>query len=89
MVALGLHIEKYKVPVPLATDIFFWRHAVDSASITAIVVSLLSQVSLTLTRVTSMFLRVVKSVTLCIASCRSVLTNIVVVNLSLTMRMPS
>ena len=41
----GLHIERSKVPVPLATDILLLE-AVDPASISAIGISLLSQVSL-------------------------------------------
>ena len=59
---------------------FFWRHAVDSASISAIGISLLSQVSLILTRVT--LKPVISTVFMHSYSYRSVPT-IIVVNLSL------
>ena len=60
VVALDSILESIKFQSNLQLIFFFWRHAVDPASISAIVISLLSHVSLTLTRVTSMFLRVVK-----------------------------
>ena len=52
VVALDCILKGIKFQSNLQLIFFFWRHAVDSASVSAIGISLLSQVSLILTRVT-------------------------------------
>ena len=84
VVALDCILKGPKFQSHLRLTIFFWRHAADPASISAIGISLLSQVSSHMN--VSQGSETSKSQSyllfLCITSCRSVLT-IIVVNLSL------